>query len=140
MVEAVVAAEQGDADKLLEQVRIATEVMGQIVEDIKFDPLVASRTGVRGSSVAVLIDEVVDDLAELLCVVERVERDVETIGNPPGIDGILDGAAGTALFGRLTSIAKSEKGADHFVPFFFQQVGRRARVDPTTHRHQYLRQ
>ena len=90
--------------------KLRSEITSQVVKHVKLDPLVASGTRVGCSSIAVFIDEVIDDLAKLFGVVEGVEGDLETISHTPRIDGILDGAASAAFFRCLTPIAESQEG------------------------------
>ena len=60
----------------------------------ELDPLVAPQAGVGRAAGGVLGREVVDDIAlEALREVPHVERDPQAVGDPPGVSGVLQGAA-----------------------------------------------
>ena len=90
------------------------------MEHIELDPLITASTGVRRTTIAVLVDEVVDDFSELIGVIEGVEGDLQQIRYSTGIDGILDGATGAALLCRLTTISQSQEGTDHLMTLLLQ--------------------
>jgi tryptophan synthase beta subunit len=117
---------------------ISSEISGQVVEHIKFNPLVTASAGIGCPSIAIFIDEVIDDLAKLFGIVEGVKGDIEAIGYSPGIDGIFDGTTSTAFLSSLAPITETQEGSDDLVPFIFQELGCYAGIYPTAHSHQYL--
>jgi hypothetical protein len=102
----------------------------------ELDPLVAPQARVRGPPGGVLGDEVLDDLGlEPLGQVPHIERDPESIRDPAGITGVLDGAAPT---GRLAQCRRGpgqrQVDADGLVTGLENAGRRHRRIDPAAHR------
>ena len=70
---------------------------GLLQQGGELDALVAAHAGVGGAAGGVLIDEVLDDIfLEPLGKVPDVVGDPEHVAGPPGVAGVLDGAAAAA--------------------------------------------
>ena len=60
----------------------------------ELDPLIASQAGIGRATGLVLSDEGVNDLlGEAVGEIPHVERDPQLVRGPPGVEGILQGAA-----------------------------------------------
>ena len=131
--------------RLLDDARIVTggdvlraELAGEIVEDIKLDPLVAAGTGIGRATITILIDEVVDNPTEAFGVVEGVKGDIQAVRHPAGIDGIFHRAARLALLGGVAAFAEAQERTNDFVTLSLEHLGSHAGIDSTAHRHQNL--
>ena len=83
----------------------------------ELDPLVATHTRVGGLAAGIRLHEVVDDvLFESIGEIPDVERDVEHVGDPAGVAGVLLGAAATRSGAQRTrSRRQRQVNSDHLV-------------------------
>src|SRR5205814_374333 len=72
----------------------------------ELEPAVADDARIRRAAGEILVGEIIDDAIEFALEIERVEWDIQLVGDAPGIAGI-DGAAtslfviGPAIFGPV---------------------------------------
>ena len=78
---------------------VGVELLAERPQLAELQPGVADDARVRRAAAEVLVGEVVDDAVELALEVERVERDVEPVGDAPGVAGV-DGRAAALLVVR----------------------------------------
>ena len=127
------------------------------MEFSEFQPVVAPHTWVRGPTLFVFIDEVIDDAPKVLFEIANVERHPKLSGNLTCICSIIDGTAAlvtNANFCRVTHHTRGIKGfklikcvtrgtesheaTDDFMTFSLQHRGRNRRINPPTHGDQDL--
>ncbi len=80
---------------------LGAELLRERPELAELQPGVAHDARVRRAAERVLVGEVVDDLVELALEVERVERDVEPVGDAAGVAGVDRGAATLLVVRRV---------------------------------------
>ena len=120
--------------------RIEAERDGLVQESFEFDLLVAAHTGIGRPARGILTDEVVDDVCfEPLREVPHVEGDPELLTCPPGVGGVLDGAAAaTSRAQRPGHARERQMHADDVVACLYSARGRDSGIHSATHRCQDL--
>ena len=132
---------------------VGVDRVGVFVELAELQPVVAAHAGVGRSALVVLIDEVVDDFAEVFFEVKHVKGDVEHGGDVTRIGGVVDRAAAFfvrfGLFGRVAGAvehvvvalsgfffvvgAEAHEAADHLVAALLEQRGGDGAIDAAGH-------
>ena len=105
-------------------------------EFAELEPGVADDAGVGRAAGEVLVGEVVDDPAEVLLEIQRVEGDVEPVGHAAGVASV-EGATAALLVGGAVVRAAVPPGAheeaDDLVPLPPEQVRGHRAVHPAAH-------
>src|SRR4051812_40508457 len=70
----------------------------------ELQPVVAANARVGRAAPVVLVDEVVDDAAEVFLEVQHVKGDTEHPRPPPGVVGVEDGTAALLVSGTVRAI------------------------------------
>ena len=84
--------------------------IGVVEQPAELEPGVAPHAGVGRPAAAILGGEVVDDPLEVGGEVERIERNAEPVGHPPGVEGV-GGTAAALMAGRRASTTGTAAGA-----------------------------
>src|SRR6185503_4419603 len=97
-------------------------------------PLVAERTGYRGSAFGIFIDEPLDHaLAEAAFVVEHVVREAEPVGDCARIVNVLTRAAGSGTLHGFSVVVELHRNADDFGSAASSERSRDGAVDAAGH-------
>ena len=101
----------------------------------ELEPDVAEDAGVGGPAGRVFVGELLHDPGEVALEIEGVERDVEPIGDRPGVDGVGRRAAGLGLPLRVVAVgSRAHEEADDLVALLLEQVRGHRTVHPAAHR------
>src|SRR5208283_3578064 len=115
---------------------IGLELLAVGPELAELQPVVADDARVGRAAGEVFVREVVDDAFEVRLEVERVERDVEPVGDAPGVAGIERAAAAFLVRGGVIVVAmhaRAHEQADDLVALLLEQVGGNGAIDSAAH-------
>ena len=113
---------------------ISTQKTSPGNEMMELDVPVAFQTRVRGATLSVFIDEIVDDDAlELLLDIERIERDIHTLSRCACILKRLDRAARIDVFLVVVRRVDAHVDANNLVTTLTQDQCGNRRIHPAAH-------
>ena len=93
--------------------------VGMVEETAELEPCIASDAGVRRTTTTVLLREIVDDPCEVGGEIEGIERNPETVRNPPRVERVRNAAAALVSCPRCRGLALSRRrrpGSRHALP------------------------